>query len=192
MGKPDSMAAYEGDTGKHQTSLEYVKSNDGSENPSQFLYVALRLPRLPGAAMDGTDKKPTRGHLPVPILRHRGAEFWIKEDNRVFRDLNRHKLTNTDFYRTAIILNMMTGMATLIYESLANMQSIGMYSFLRWPLLLLAKGGVENINKIFREYFPKGTDFRDIAQEKLNEVNERPRKKLGFSNPKIEFFKKLH
>lgn len=64
------------------------------------------------------------------------------------------------------------------------------------PYCSWQKGGVENINKIFREYFPKGTDFRDIAQEKLNEVqyliNERPRKKLGFSNPKIEFFKKLH
>lgn len=27
------------------------------------------------------------------------------------------------------------------------------------------KDGVENINKIFREYFPKGTDFREIYQK---------------------------
>lgn len=57
------------------------------------------------------------------------------------------------------------------------------------------KGGVENINKIFREFFPKGTDFRDIDQKELNKVqyliNERPRKKLGFSTPKIEFFKRI-
>ncbi len=57
------------------------------------------------------------------------------------------------------------------------------------------KGGVENINKIFREYFPKGTDFRVVQQQELNEVqyqiNERPRKKLGFSTPKIEFFKRF-
>lgn len=57
------------------------------------------------------------------------------------------------------------------------------------------KGGVENINKIFREYFPKGTDFRKVTQEELNKVqyqiNERPRKKLRFSTPKKEFFKRI-
>lgn len=57
------------------------------------------------------------------------------------------------------------------------------------------KGAVENANKILREYFPKGTDFRDISQAELDkaqyEINERPRKKLGFSTPKIEFFKRI-
>ncbi len=57
------------------------------------------------------------------------------------------------------------------------------------------KGGVENINKIFREYFPKGTDFRESDQKDLNrvqyQINERPRKKLGFSSPKKEFFKRI-
>lgn len=57
------------------------------------------------------------------------------------------------------------------------------------------KGGVENINKIFREYYPKGSDFRLIEQKDLDKVqhciNERPRKKLGFSSPKIEFFKRI-
>lgn len=27
------------------------------------------------------------------------------------------------------------------------------------------KGGVENVNKIFREYFPKGTDFREVDKK---------------------------
>lgn len=57
------------------------------------------------------------------------------------------------------------------------------------------KGAVENANKILREYFPKGTDFRYVTQEELNKVqyqiNDRPRKKLGFSTPKIEFFKRI-
>ena len=58
------------------------------------------------------------------------------------------------------------------------------------------KGGVENINKIFREYYPKGTDFRTIDQRDLDrtqyEINERPRKKLDFSTPKFEFYKRIH
>lgn len=57
------------------------------------------------------------------------------------------------------------------------------------------KGAVENANKILREYFPKGTDFREVSQTELDkvqyEINERPRKKLGFSTPKIEFFKRI-
>ena len=57
------------------------------------------------------------------------------------------------------------------------------------------KGGVENINKIFREFFPKGTDFRCIEQKELDKVqyqiNERPRKKLDFSTPKFEFYKMI-
>lgn len=57
------------------------------------------------------------------------------------------------------------------------------------------KGAVENANKILREFFPKGTDFRLVTQEELNNVqyliNDRPRKKLAFSTPKIEFFKRI-
>ena len=57
------------------------------------------------------------------------------------------------------------------------------------------KGAIENANKILREYFPKGTDFRPVTQAQLNraqyQINERPRKKLGFSTPKIEFFRKI-
>lgn len=57
------------------------------------------------------------------------------------------------------------------------------------------KGAVENSNKIFREFFPKGTDFRNITQHQLDQVqyqiNRRPRKKLAFSTPKIEFYKQI-
>lgn len=57
------------------------------------------------------------------------------------------------------------------------------------------KGAVENANKILREYFPKGTDFRQVTQEELNnvqyQINERPRKKLNSSTPKIEFYRRI-
>jgi len=48
-----------------------------------------------------------------------------------------------------------------------------------WP-----KGGVENANKMLRRYFPKGTDFRHITQQKIDRVvaiiNNKPRKILGY------------
>ena len=57
------------------------------------------------------------------------------------------------------------------------------------------KGAIENTNKLLREFFPKGTDFRMVTQQQLNQaqyaINERPRKKLDFSTPKVEFFKNI-
>lgn len=57
------------------------------------------------------------------------------------------------------------------------------------------KGAIENMNKILREYFPKGTDFRQVSQADLNrvqyQINDRPRKKLGFLTPKMEFYKSI-
>ncbi len=57
------------------------------------------------------------------------------------------------------------------------------------------KGAVENINKLIRQYIPKSSDFNDFSDEHISAVqyklNRRPRQKLNFSNPKIEFFMRL-
>jgi IS30 family transposase len=49
----------------------------------------------------------------------------------------------------------------------------------------------ENSNMLIRDYFPKGTDFSLISTERLKEVqnqlNERPRKTLGWLTPKDVF-----
>ena len=70
---------------------------------------------------------------------------------------------------------------------------IGATVYFADPFCSGQKGAVENANKLFRQYFPKGTDFRNFQQAELDriqaKINNRPRKKLGFSSPKIEFFK---
>ncbi|MFT5837425.1 MAG: IS30 family transposase, partial [Candidatus Azotimanducaceae bacterium] len=49
------------------------------------------------------------------------------------------------------------------------------------------KGGVENFNALVRQYFPKGTNFLNVSEASLadieTELNERPRKSLGFKSP---------
>lgn len=49
------------------------------------------------------------------------------------------------------------------------------------------KGGVENYNGLVRQYFPKGSDFREISAELLqqveDEINNRPRNVLGYASP---------
>lgn len=56
------------------------------------------------------------------------------------------------------------------------------------------KGGVENFNGLVRQYYPKGTSFKDITANGLQQVeralNSRPRKTLDFASP-IEHITKI-
>jgi len=49
------------------------------------------------------------------------------------------------------------------------------------------RGSNENMNGLLRDYFPKGTDLRQVAPEELarvaDEINNRPRKTLDWARP---------
>ena len=49
------------------------------------------------------------------------------------------------------------------------------------------RGSNENTNGLLRQYFPKGTDFATVSEADLDgvadELNDRPRKRLGFYKP---------
>lgn len=74
-------------------------------------------------------------------------------------------------------------------------ERIGATVYFADPFYSGQKGAVENANKLLRQYFPKGTDFRLVDQAELDRIqaniNSRPRRKLNFSTPKLEFFKLL-
>ena len=59
------------------------------------------------------------------------------------------------------------------------------------------RGTNENTNGLLREYFPKGTDFGEVADGEVSAVydavNMRPRKRLGFRTPyEVHYSKALH
>ena len=49
------------------------------------------------------------------------------------------------------------------------------------------RGTNANMNGLLRDYFPKGTDLRDVTEQHLDsvaaEINSRPRKNLGWARP---------
>ncbi len=63
-------------------------------------------------------------------------------------------------------------------------QELGVPTFFCDPYSSWQKGGVENVNQLLRRFFPKGTNFANVAQELVDRVVERinnmPRKILKY------------
>lgn len=64
---------------------------------------------------------------------------------------------------------------------------LGVDCFFAHPYCSGERGSNENTNGLLREYFPKGTDFREVSDEAIARVeyalNTRPRKRHGFRTP---------
>ena len=63
----------------------------------------------------------------------------------------------------------------------------GIQVYFAHPYSSWERGTNENTNGLIRRYFPKGTNFNEITEKKLKEVeyrlNNRPRKVLGYKTP---------
>lgn len=73
-------------------------------------------------------------------------------------------------------------------------QSLTIETFRCHPYSAWERGSVENLNRLLRRFFPKGTDFREVSEERLSGVelaiNHRPMKCLGWKTP-AEVFAQL-
>ena len=71
---------------------------------------------------------------------------------------------------------------------------LGMALYFADPGCPYQRGTNENTNGLIRQYFPKGTHFRDIPHHEVRQVekllNNRPRACLGFRTPAEVFFEK--
>jgi IS30 family transposase len=69
--------------------------------------------------------------------------------------------------------------------------TLGIAAYFADPYSSWQRGGNENANLWIRYYFPKGTDFSSIGKEELRDVerelNNRPRKRLGYKTPREVF-----
>ena len=64
---------------------------------------------------------------------------------------------------------------------------LGIDYYFAHPYHSWERGSNENLNGLIRQYFPKGSDFSMISEERIKEVefklNTRPRKRFGYENP---------
>lgn len=65
-----------------------------------------------------------------------------------------------------------------------NHTDLGIPTFFCDPYSSWQKGSVENVNKMIRQYIPKGTDISQLSDEYIewieNRINKKPRKVLGY------------
>jgi IS30 family transposase len=71
---------------------------------------------------------------------------------------------------------------------------LGMTLYFADPGCPYQRGTNENTNGLIRQYFPKGTEFRNVSHNQVRQVekllNDRPRACLGFRTPSEVFFAK--
>lgn len=74
-------------------------------------------------------------------------------------------------------------------------QALNAHVYFAHPQAAWERGSNENANGLIRQYFPKGTNFADLTDEQIRQVemrlNHRPRKCLGFSSPNMVFFQEM-
>ena len=70
-------------------------------------------------------------------------------------------------------------------------QELGIDTYFADPYAAYQRGTNENTNGLLRQYLPKGTCFKSLSQKQLDaivkEINDRPRKKLGYLKPREVF-----
>ena len=74
-------------------------------------------------------------------------------------------------------------------------RKLGVKVYFTDPYSSWQKGAIENANKLIRQYIPKEAGFEQFTDSKImsiqKKINRRPREKLNFSTPKVEFFKHI-
>jgi IS30 family transposase len=69
--------------------------------------------------------------------------------------------------------------------------ALGVETYFAHPYAAHERGTNENTNGLLRQYLPKSTDFTQITEQQLQsyvrQLNERPRKKLGYRTPSEVF-----
>lgn len=91
------------------------------------------------------------------------------------------------------VLTITTDNGKEFAEHEAVAKALNVQFFFARPYHSWERGLNENTNGLIRQYFPKGCDFTELTDENVsfveNQLNNRPRKTLGYRTPNQEFLR---
>ena len=150
------------------------------------LYIELRLEagHLEGDLMIGVGQKSAIGTIVDRKTRHLTiVKITNRKSKTVTEQFAMHLNKQPKYLRKTMTYDNGIEMANHKWLS----DNTGMDIYFAHPYSSWERGTNENTNGLIRRFLPKGTDFNDISLERLkqieNNLNNRPRKVLGFKTP---------
>lgn len=128
-----------------------------------------------------------------------GIPVQDKKQETIIKEIDKLEITIEDKFKL-ILEKIVTdnGPEFLSYEGIEKSAITGkkrIWLYYADPYASYQKGMIENQHRLIRYFFPKGTDFSKYSDEqiieKMNRINNYPRKDLGWSTPYKEMEKIL-
>lgn len=171
---------------KRKSAVNRVRIKDQISIDQRPAHIESRLEagHNEGDLMIGVGQKSAIATIVDRKTRH---TIIIKIPNRksktVTREFARHLLKNPNYLRKTMTYD--NGLEMANHKWLTKMT--GMKIYFAHPYSSWERGTNENTNGLIRRFLPKGTDFNKVSAERLKEIennlNNRPRKVLGFRTP---------
>jgi IS30 family transposase len=175
---------------KHYTRRLKTSRKKRQQVQIKELVPIAERPELPGAGHFEVDSVVGKGHKSALSVHYERSTQYVR-----IHPLDSTKAEETKAALIATIedlpprfvksLTFDRGSETALHYTLRSPYNL--QTFHCDPYCPYQKGGVENINGLIRQYFPKGTDFRLISTNQVQAVehrlNSRPRKQLDFKTP---------
>jgi IS30 family transposase len=151
----------------------------------------IRFGDLEGDTIIGKNRK---GAIETIIDRHTGFLWMSKLSGKEASPLARKTVEMLASYKDIIhTLTVDNGKEFAKHADFAESLKIDVY--FAHPYHSWERGANENANGLIRQYIPKGSDFAEVSDDYIAEVqdilNNRPRKRLGFRTP-LEVARVLH
>lgn len=178
---------------KYGKKRQRIKDQTSIEQRPGHIELRLEIGHWEGDLMIGIGQKSAIGTI---VERKTRFTFIVKLENRK---------SETVTYQFAKILNTLPKFIrkTMTYDNgmeMANHKwltdNTGMDIFFAHPYSSWERGTNENTNGLIRRFLPKGTDFKNVTEQQLkdiqNNLNNRPKKVLGYKTPKEQMMQEIN
>lgn len=126
-----------------------------------------------------------KGHVLLTVVDRFSRKTNISKMPKVDANITHH--TTLRILRGRQVHTMTNDNGPEFAEYLRTADALNANVYFNDPYASWQRGTNENTNGLIRQYFPRGTDFKDVTDEEVREVenklNNRPRKTLGYLTP---------